>query len=146
MWHDCIFNYNTHTYTEQCVNSWKMILPNGNLILQNDYLRERQCCNQINEEIRPNIPLGDFLGIHHKFTPPKHPRAWGNISCPELYNHVQQIEKIRNSPKTCNHNSQIQVCLDTPRALIPSHSRQIKIQWINKKCHQARDNEDSTPL
>lgn len=59
---------------------------------------------------------------------------------------MQYIEYIGNSPKTSHNNPQIQVSHHTWWIFRIFYWREVKKQWIDEKCHQTREKENSVPL
>lgn len=78
-----------------------------------NYLRKRQRCDEINDEVRLKIPPSNSLGIHHELASTEHSsaRVGSDETCPELDENVEQVEKIRNGSEEGDEDSQVSVGL-----------------------------------
>lgn len=110
----------------------KFIRIESKVINNLPYLGQRQCGNEIDEEIRFYVPPCNHARVPHKLTPSKDPRTGSYISCSEFDNQVQKVKEIRNGPPEGDNNLQMQVGFYTRSLPIPSYPRQIEVERVDE--------------
>lgn len=126
----------------------KPVDPRGRHNKPDNQLRKRQRRNEINDEVRLEIPPSDSFSIHHELASAEHSgaRVGSDETRPELDENVEQVEEVGDGSEERDDDSEVGVGSCARVVSVSADGWDEEVQRVDEESEHAREDEEPVPF
>lgn len=107
-----------------------------------DSLRYGERGGKVDEEVPPDVPLGNEVGVDDQVPAAEHPGAGGDIGGSELDDDVAHVEEVGNGAADGDEDGDVGLDLHAEGA---PDVELVEVEGVDEEGHEAGEEEDAVP-